>query len=269
MTFSFEAQDMRYLFSIFLSLALFAPSPYSAQAAPDPKLQELLNLGAEALLKEADERHFRFDTQLISVRMTMFGGADKGRQIEMTTRMKGENKRAIEFHKPADLKGMRVVIKGRNDIKVRIPDMNKVRKVASHARRQTFYGTDWSFDDMTMLRLAKDFAPKIVDQNDTHVVLELLRKEGVDLSYAKLRVLIDKTEIMIPEIQYFDDDGKMVREQVRTDLKTMPNGHKLYHRVEMRNKTRDHKTVVDVLKEEVNIDLPDSTFSRRWLVRGP
>jgi hypothetical protein len=56
---------------------------------------------------------------------------------------------------------------------------------------------------------------------------------------------------------------------VRTNLQTMPAGHKTYMRVEMRNKTRDHKTIVDVLKDDSNTEIPDSTFSRRWLVRGP
>ena len=112
----------------------------TANAATDPALEGLLKEGAGALLKELDKRSFPFETQILTVRMTMFGGADNGRLLEMTTHIKGLNKRAIAFHKPADLKGMRVVIKGRNDIKVRVPELNKVRKVASHARRQSFYG---------------------------------------------------------------------------------------------------------------------------------
>ena len=259
---------MRFFLAPLLICGFLFPSP-ALQAAPDPALEGLLKQGAEALLKELDKRSFPFETQILTVRMTMFGGADNGRLLEMTTHIKGLNKRAIAFHKPADLKGMRVVIKGRNDIKVRVPEMNKVRKVASHARRQSFYGTDWSFDDMTMLQLSIDFKPTIEKQTEDQVVLSLTRKEGADLSYAKLRVYVDKASITAPKIQYFDDSGKLVREQVRTDLQTMPAGHKAYKNVVMYNKTRDHRTVVELLKDESNTDIPDSTFSRRWLVRGP
>jgi len=259
---------LRFLFASFLICALTLSSS-EANAAPDPALEGLLKTGAEALLKEVDKRSFPFETQILRVRMTMFGGADKGRQLEMTTHIKGLNKRAIAFHKPADLKGMRVVIKGRNDIKVRVPELNKVRKVASHARRQSFYGTDWSFDDMTMLQLSPDFSPKVLKQTEKDVILELTKKEGADLSYAKLTVYVDKATITAHKIEYFDDSGKIIREQVRSELTTMPAGHKAFKKVVMYDKTRDHKTIVDLLKDESNTDIPDSTFSRRWLVRGP
>ena len=242
---------------------------WSAWAAePDALFDGLIAAGPEALLVEADNRHNPFDDQIITVKMVMHGGANDGNELQFKTITKGENMRAIRFEAPADMKGMGVVIKGRDEIYVRLPDAQKVRRVGSHAKRQSFYGSDWNFDEMSMIRLATDYTPTVKESTDSHVMLELTRKDGVELLYPKLVIRIDKALILIDRLEYFDESGEMIKVQERTKPKQLGGEHMIYTRVVMTDIKAQHSTENLVLEEAVDQHVKESTFSRRWLVRG-
>ena len=73
---------------------------------------------------------------------------------------------------------------------------------------------------------------------------------------------------MIDRLEYFDDSGEMVKVQERTKPKKLGGEHTLYTRVVMTDIKANHSTENQVLEEAVDQHVPDSTFSRRWLVRG-
>lgn len=260
---------MKWLLSA-LFLALFLVPAATQASEPDPALAALVTKGGDALLEEADKRHNPFVDQTITVRMTLLGGGNDGNQYTFQTITKGENFRAITFEEPADMKGMGVVIKGRDDIYVKLPDMRKVRRVGAHAKRQSFQSSDWNFDEMSMIRLGKDFSAKIIESEstDTHVVIECARRDGVDLQYPKLKLRIDKAYILIDRIEYYDESGEMVKVQERFEPKKLGGEHFIYTRVTMTDVASNHTTQNEVLDEAVDQEVPDSTFSRRWLLRG-
>ncbi len=234
----------------------------------DPALEGLLKKGAMALLQETDVRHNPFKDQTITTKMIMHGGTNDGNEFVFKTITKGANLRAIRFDSPADMRGMGLVIKGRDEIYARLPDSDRVRRVGSHAKRQSFQGSDWNFDDMSMIYLAEDFTPEITDDNATHVVMTLTRNSGVDLQYPKVVIAIDKRYIMIDRLEYFNESGKLVKVQERYDPKKMGGDHYMYTRVTMTDLGNKHMTENLVLEELVNQNVSDDTFSRRWLVRG-
>ncbi|MDX9719174.1 MAG: outer membrane lipoprotein-sorting protein [Myxococcota bacterium] len=250
-----------------LLLALLFPLAASA-ADPDPAFDGLVQKGAQSLLEEADKRHNDFKDQTIQVKMVLHGGANDGNEYQFVTITKGDNMRALRFEAPADMKGMGIVIKGRDEIYVRLPDTDKVRRVGSHARRQSFNGSDWNMDEMSMIRLAKDYTATIESQTDSHVVMSLVRNEGVDLIYPKLTIYLDKSKILIDKLEYFDDDGKMVKRQERFDCKKVGGTAEIYTRITMTDLSTDHMTENLVLDEKVDENVADDTFSKRWLVRG-
>lgn len=250
-----------------LALGSVAATPAFA-GEPDAQYETLKARGAQALLEEADRRHNPFVDQTILVKMTLKGGANDGKTIKIETITKGENMRAFRFEEPADMKGMGVVIKGRDEIYVRLPGTEKVRRVGSHAKRQSFQGTDWNFDEMSMIRFSTDYEASIADETDTHLVLDLKRKSGSDLQYARLVLSVDKSILMIDQIEYYDDDGKAVKRQTRQKPKSFGGEHLVYSYVEMTDLAAGTTTVNEVLEEKIDSDVADDTFSRRWLVRG-
>ncbi len=100
------------------------------------------------------------------------------------------------------------------------------------------------------------------------MLLDLARKDGVELLYPKLTIRIDKALILIDRLEYFDESGEMVKVQERTKAKQLGGDHMIYTRVVMTDIKAQHSTENVLLDEAVDQHVKDSTFSRRWLVRG-
>ena len=235
----------------------------NAQAGDDPALAGLVD-NPQALLEELDSRHNAFKDQILRVKMILRGGSNDGKELEFSTYTKGDSRRAVRFHKPADLRGMGVVIKGSNEIYVRLPDSKKVRRVAAHAKKQTFMGSDYNFDDMGIIRLVPLFTPTLLKKDDKHIWLELTRKEGIDLQYEKLVIRVDRSLILYDEIAYFTN-GKKVKLQSRFEPTKMPPGNMIYKRLTMKTLSSGHMTETLVQDEKINTGIKDKVFSRRWL----
>lgn len=240
---------------------------WTATAGPDPKVAELLKQGPDALLQEADRRHNDHADETIRSRMTLHGGSDEGKVLEMTTIRKGESQRAIRFDAPADVKGMGVLIQGESEMYVYVPSLGKVRRVASHAKRQGFMATDFSYDDMALINFSTLYTAKLLGEDDKVVKLELTRREGKDIMYDKLIVHIDKEEILVPFIEYWEN-GKKLKTQTRTGVVTGSGGNRHFSKLLIKDANNGHSTEVDVLELKINQNVSDKVFSKRWLVRG-
>lgn len=266
-----------------LALALFLPLSAVAQdsipANPTPatiyannvNIDDLIAKGAQAVIDECDRRHNPFSDQTIHTKMVLNGGVHKDVTYVFDTFTKGETKRSVRFKEPAEMNGMGVVIKGRDEVYARLPDSPSVRRVATHAKRQSFYGSDWSMDDMSIVYYGKDFTPKILDaksDNGTHVKLQLDLKDGVDLPFKKLVIKVDRSRILIDYIELYDDNLQLIKTQTRDTPKDLGNGYELYTHLTVTDAKTNHKTENFVLSEKINQNIPDSTFTKRWLVNS-
>ena len=232
------------------------------------EVDALIAQGGDALVAAADKRHVPFKDEILKTKMTLNGGVHKDVVYVFDTYTKGSNRRAVRFEEPPEMRGMGVVIKGRSEVYARLPDSDKVRRVGTHSKRQSFYGSDWSMDDMSMITLGGDYDAKILDSEGTHVRLELTIKKGVDLPYPRLVIKIDKKLILIDYIEYYDDNGKYVKLQQRFDPKVFGGGFLMYSRVVMTDAATKHTTENLVLEEKINQNIPDDNFTKRWLVRS-
>ncbi len=246
------------------SVSFFGVTP--AYAADDAALEGLLKQGAAALLVEADKRLSNWDDQTLTLTMRAKGPNDD-KLVKMTVITKGTDRRALRFEQPADIRGMGVVVKGTDELYVRLPGSSKVRRVAAHARKQGLQGSDWGMEDQSLIRLSTYFTPQVTSKTDTHIELELTRKPGVEISYPKLEVSVARDSVTVSRIKYFDSDGKALKEEVRKALKS--NGAmRTYNSITVTHLQHEHFTQIEVLTEKNNTGVKKKTFSKRWLVRG-
>lgn len=254
--------------TLFTLTSLVFTFALGANAWAGKTFEELFKQGADALLQEADDRANPAPDVTRKVKMTLRGGDDEGKEIILTQLTKDGKRTAIRFTKPADLKGMGLVIKGSSEIYVKLPGSKKVRRVAAHARKQGFQGTDFSMDDLKMLRFAPYFDASIKSQNEKEVVLILTRKAGIDIPYARIEVVMEKDVLVPRDLTYFDDDGVKVKQQLRSNLKKDSAGFPTYYKGTMTDFTRNHSTDLEVLDQTTNKAISDKTFTKRWLIRG-
>ncbi len=251
-----------------------APAPAAKPAAAgDSYIKDVNDLaGATRMLQQVDQNHNPFKDQTIHTKMVLNGGVHHDVTYSFDTYTKGRNRRSVRFHDPAEMRGMGVVVKGRDEVYARLPDSNKVRRVGTHSKRQSFYGSDWTMDDMSMIYMADDYeVVKIIDLNadgGTHVTLELKLKPGVDLPYPKCIIKLDKKLMMMDYLEYYDESLSLLKTQYRMEPKDLGNGYLLYTHVKLVDAATKHQTENFVDKELINQNIPDETFTKRWLVRS-
>lgn len=218
----------------------------------------------QALLVAADKIANGYADQHIVMSMIVDDNGST-KQARLETMQKGGTKRFIRFLAPGDVKGMAILIEGRDSMYVYLPQFQKVRRIAGHARNQGFMDADFSNDDMGAINYADAWTPTLESETDGDAHLHLKPKAGVDSEFDSLVVTIDKKYGMITQIDYFHGD-KAVKRQTRNfkDL-GMPTG--AISSIVMEDLTRKHKTTLQMELVENNKGLSDSLFTKQALER--
>jgi outer membrane lipoprotein-sorting protein len=213
----------------------------------------------QALLAAADKLANGYQDQHIVMRMIVDdNGATK--QARLETMQKGGKKRFIRFLAPGDVKGMAILIEDRQSMYVYLPQFQKVRRIAGHARNQSFMDADFSNDDMGAINFSDDWLPTLESETDSDAKVRLKPKPGVDSEFDSLLVTIDKKSGALTQIDYFHGD-KAVRRQSRSFKDANVSS------IVMEDLTRKHKTTLEMELVENNKGLPDSLFTKQALER--
>lgn len=256
-----------------VALALALPARPAAAGHPSvdpPDYAEVARGGAQAILAKTDEIHFGYRTQEVEATLNVFeGDGTPGRVIKMVMHQDGP-KRLIRMLDPPEVKGMGILIKDRDTMYVYVPEFDKVRRVASHARKQTFLGSDFNYEDMAMSRLSDDYVAEIEKETPEEVTLLLKARPDRSPAYPKLRVVVDRKTVQMKRQEYFDEDGRHVRTQERSEMKAFGGAdYAVQSRIKMIDHTNhDHHTILQMSDFKADHEIPDRLFSKRTLVRG-
>jgi len=184
--------------------------------------------GAFAQSKSADAASIvqaardRIEADTTSSRSRMVITAKNGSTTERTIDQyakddaKGNARAVIVFQSPATVKGTRFLTmdkaSGKSDQWIFLPALGKVRRIASSESGSSFMGTDFSYDDMSLM--SRD-----VDE-DTHTtlreetldgascyVIQSVPKDPADFQYMKTISWIDKTSRRIYKIELYNKRG--------------------------------------------------------------
>jgi len=221
-------------------------------------------LSAVEILKKADAVvNAPLDQQFSS---TMILIDKNGNQKIRKTIMyqKGDEKRLVRFLSPADQKGISFLSLP-NDINyLYLPAFHKVRKIASHVKNQNFAGTDFSYDDMSSFKYAKEYDPVLVETTDEYWVLELTPKAGIKKDYSKLKMWVAKNNFYPFKIEHYDKAGKLWK--VMTREKIVQKGkYWVAMEMEMRDLKKQHSTKTIIENIELDKGLSDKIFTKRNL----
>lgn len=217
---------------------------------------------AEELLKKADATANNAKDQRILITMTIEGNGQK-KQARLETLEKGGEKRLVRFLAPGDVKGTQVLMDG-SAMYVYMPQFQKVRRVASHAKQQGFMDSDFTNDDMGAITFAPSYAAEMLQGTDKEHHLKLTPKPGTDTGVEALDMMIDKQTNVITKIEYIIG-GKAVRRQTRTNVKTLPGGIYRPMTITMEDLTKAHKTTMTLEDVKINTGLPDTLFTKSQL----
>ncbi|MBI5480156.1 MAG: outer membrane lipoprotein-sorting protein [Deltaproteobacteria bacterium] len=241
-------------------LAIVGMLSCAAPARADP--------AGDKILKATDEAMTRAKDQIFEYEITTQEPGKAKTKLTMRVAIKGKSWRLIDFLAPGDIKGMRYLILSFSQMWVYLPQYQKVRRVASHARSQSFMGTALSQDDASLSTYGEFYSGKLLSETKTHWKVEGTKRPGKDAPYAKVELTIAKDTQQATELLWFNDKGAKLKTETRWDYECQGNicGPKYMKMV-------DHMrggmwTEFNRLGWKVNTGIPDSEFTPRALQRA-
>lgn len=187
--------------------------------------------------------------------------------IQLRMRMKaGENnKQMTEIGAPADMKGTKVLILSPEQMYIYLPAMKKVRRIASHVNSKPFLGTALSADDMSVTRYATHY--EVVKQKDDgeFLFLKLKAKTGA-APYPRLAMKVEKKRMLPVAVKMYNEEGKVIKEEKREGY-TCKDGFCSPAVMKFKNNATGLLTVLMLTSSEVNKELDDDIFTKRYLMK--
>lgn len=213
------------------------------------------------------------DTSHGTAKMTIITTSGSKRTFveELWSKNKGE-KNLVRYLEPQRVKDEAVLmLNNADDIWMFFPRTQRVRKLASHAKKQKMQGSDFSYEDMgSGDAFIKDYESKRVEDEESEgydcYKLELRRKPGSDMSYSRLIMWVIKTNFVPIAIDYYDenDSSRKVKRLVQSDIRVV-DGIPTAMKAVMYNLNDNTQTELEMLEVEFNIPLDDSLFTERAL----
>lgn len=234
---------------------------------------ELMKKSQTAFLYQGKDFKARVMMKLISK-----GGQERVREMTMLRKnfgpVGGEQKYFIYFFQPADVKDMTFMVykyPGKDaDRWLFVPAINMVRRIAAKDKYSSFFGSDFTYEDVSGRDLREDTHSIAKEEKygdkDCYVVKST--PKAADMEYSYKLSWIDKTSYLPLKEEYFDKRGDRYKVFTAEEIKEIKGFPTITKRT-MKNLQSGHTTQVTYLKEDYDIGIDDSLFSERFLKQPP
>lgn len=173
----------------------------------------------------------------------------------------------IYISAPARDKGT-VTLKRKNEVWNWLPSAQKVIKIPPSMMLQSWMGSDFTNDDLVReSSVIKDYTHKIIgeekiDGYDCYKI-QLTPKPEAGVVWSKIITWVAKDSYLQPLVEYYDEENKVLKKFVGSDLKAM-DGRKIFTHWEMIPLDKPgNKTVMDYNRIQFNIKIDESFFSEQ------
>jgi outer membrane lipoprotein-sorting protein len=251
---------MRNIMAIGLLSLLLTPGVFSQQ------------LTAENIIQKVNDQ-FNTDTSYGKSKMTIVTTSGEKRTFiqESWSKDRGE-KNLVRYLEPRRVKDQAVLMLNHaDDIWMFFPRTQRVRKLATHAKKQKMQGSDFSYEDMgSGDAFIDDFTSTRLEDEQKEgqdcYKLELTRKQESSSSYSRLIMWIIKKNFLPVVIDYYDekDPTYLLKTMVASDFRVI-DGIPTSMKVVMFNQNDNTQTEMELLEVKYNITLTDDMFTERSL----
>jgi outer membrane lipoprotein-sorting protein len=216
---------------------------------------------------------FNTQTSYAKSKMTIITTSGEKRNFiqESWSKDRGE-KNLVRYLEPRRVKDQAVLMLNHaDDIWMFFPRTQRVRKLATHAKKQKVQGSDFSYEDMgSGDAFINDFVSKRLEDEQKEgkdcYKLELTRDKDSDSSYSRLIMWVMKENFLPIVIDYYDENDPtyLQKTMVASDFRLIddiPTAMKLV----MFNKNDNTSTEMELLEAKYNLTLTDDLFTERSL----
>ena len=229
-------------------------------------------LTADDIIQKVNDQ-FKTETSYGKSKMTIVTTSGQKRTFvqESWSKDRGE-KNLVRYLEPRRVKDQAVLMLNHaDDIWMFFPRTQRVRKLATHAKKQKMQGSDFSYEDMgSGDAFIDDFISKRLEDEKKEeqdcFKLELIRKPESNSSYSRLIMWIIKENFLPVVIEYYDDKDPayLLKTMVASDFRVI-DGIPTTMKVVMFNQNDNTQTEMELLEVKYNITLTDDMFTERSL----
>jgi outer membrane lipoprotein-sorting protein len=251
---------MKQLLTTILMILLFAMVSFGQE------------LTGEDIIQRVNDT-MNVDTSYAKAKMTIVTTSGSKRTFvqESWSKDKGE-KNMVRYLEPRRVKDQAVLmLNNADDIWMFFPRTQRVRKLATHAKKQKMQGSDFSYEDMgSGDAFIEDYVSKRLEDEESEgydcYKLELTRKPESDLSYSRLIIWVIKENYVPIAIDYYDDKdpSRRVKRLVQSDIRVIDDIPTAMKSV-MFDLNDNTQTELEMLEVKFNIPLDDNMFTERAL----
>jgi outer membrane lipoprotein-sorting protein len=189
-------------------------------------------------------------------RTVSFKSWGKGRDLSMTL-----------ITAPAKESGQSF-LKLKNDMWSWNPTINRMIKLPPSMMSQGWMGSDYTNDDILKeSSIVQDYTHKIIGSETVSgydcYKIQLDPNERAAVVWGKIILWISKLEFFELKASYYDEDGKMVKTHLMSDIKFMHDRKIPTHYEIIPEDKPTQKTIVKMLNAKFNIPLQDVFFSQQ------
>lgn len=226
------------------------------------------------IAKQIDEKQQPND---MKTNLTMVLTNKKGKTRTSTLRSitkDDSKKQIIWFLAPADDKGvafLKIEHEGDDDeMRLWLPAFNKVRRISSKQKADSFMGSDMSYEDMTSRELNeytyKLTGSEMIDSTE-YYILESTPKPELESTYSKHIAWVSKSDYLVVKEESYDNSGRLLK--VKSLVYKRLKGYDVPEEMYVENVQKNHNTSLTFDQIEVDTDVSDKLFQEKNLKRIP
>ncbi len=224
-------------------------------------------LSGDAILARVDHQLQASKSQVVLMDMAIEDPGHSPRRIGLRMHMAGD-RRKIQFLYPGDMKGIEVLNLSSAQTYVYMPAFGKVRRIASHLRDQTLFGSDYNFDDFSTIRLHDNFDARVTGEDATSWQLTATpKKEAAGSAVTRLDLEVCKENATVHRLKFYNRQGQHIRTETREAYACSEGGCAPQRTQLIDHRHNDHWTEVTIKDLQLGATIPARTFSLRALQR--
>ncbi|QOY53553.1 outer membrane lipoprotein-sorting protein [Candidatus Sulfurimonas marisnigri] len=247
-------------------------------------LSSLMAITGEEIAQKVHDRDDG-DNITSEMKMTLIDKNDKQRvrQLKVYTKDKGiDTQKLMFFMAPADVKNTGFLTYDYDDSSkdddqwLYLPELQKVKRIASSDKSSSFMGSDFTYSDMTK-RNVKDYTYKIMKESvvgghKTWQILVTPKSEKTidETGYTKSIIFVRQDNFVIVQALNYIKAGKKLKYMMLTGLEKI-DGIWTTTKIQMvtkKGKKTLHKTILEFSSIKYNQDLKESFFVTRTIEKG-
>ena len=209
--------------------------------------------------------------------LTMVLTNKKGKSRTSTIRSVSKDdskKQIIWFLAPADDKGvafLKIEHEGEDDeMRLWLPAFNKVRRISSKQKADSFMGSDMSYEDMTSRELDEYTynlqGSETIDGID-YYILESIPDAELDSEYSKHIAWVSKSDYLVIKEESYDSSDRILKIKLIKYMKL--KGYDVPQDMYVENVQKNHNTRLTFNNLELDTNVQDALFQEKNLKRLP